>query len=121
VSLSAGERQLYALALLQALRQMSGRQLPLLIDTPLARLDEHHRSQVLHEYLPHVSSQVILFTTDAEIDDGLLAEAEPFVARVYRLDYDPEAQETRVTRQGRHRGELATTRPRPSKELIHVA
>ncbi|SRR5579875_20649 len=91
---SAGERQLYALALLWSLRLVSGRQLPLAIDTPLARLDEMHRWRFVHDYMPQVSDQVLLFATDAELDDNLLAEIKPYVARIYRLHHDPNLGET---------------------------
>lgn len=85
---SAGERQLYALALLQALRKVSGRPLPLLIDTPLARLDEQHRRRMLHDYLPNASDQIVLFATDAEADAAFLSQAEPYLAHAYRLQFD---------------------------------
>ena len=91
---SAGERQLYALALLWALRSISVRQLPFAIDTPLARLDEMHRSRFIHDYVPEISDQVLLFTTDAELDENLLAEAQPYTARIYRLKHDSHLGET---------------------------
>ncbi len=94
---SAGERQLYALAILWALRRISGWQLPLIIDTPLARLDEIHRWRLVNDYLPAVSEQVVLFTTDAELDLDLMSHLKPGLARVYRLDFDPDAEETVVT------------------------
>lgn len=93
---SAGERQLYAMALLWALRQVSGQQLPLAVDTPLARLDEIHRQRLMRDYVPAVSDQVLLLATDAELNDGLLAQAEPYLARIYRLDYDPQQEQTTV-------------------------
>ena len=93
---SAGERQLYVMSLLWALRRVSGRQLPLAVDTPLARLDQIHRSRLLHDYVPAVSEQVVLFATDAELDAGLLAEAEPYLSRVYRLEYDTHQEATSV-------------------------
>lgn len=96
-SFSAGERQLYALALLQALRQVSRRPLPLLIDTPLARLDEHHRQRLLHDYLPVASDQILLFATDAEADAAFFAEAEPYLAQAYRLRFDPVHGATQPT------------------------
>lgn len=94
---SAGERELYALALIWALRQVSGRSLPVIIDTPLARLDKIHRRRFICDYVPTVSDQVVLLATDAELDGGLLAEAEPYLARVYRLNYDPQKNESFVT------------------------
>jgi DNA sulfur modification protein DndD len=83
---SAGERQLYALSLLWSLRQVSGYQLPIAIDTPLGRLDETHRHRIINDYVPAVSDQVLLFATDAELDEELMAEAQPSLVRVYRLD-----------------------------------
>lgn len=94
---SAGERQLFALALLWSLRKVSGRQLPLVIDTPLARLDDIHRSRMLHDFIPHVGDQVMLLTTDAELDARMLGQAKPYLARAYRLHFDSEMQETVVT------------------------
>lgn len=93
---SAGERQLYALALLQGLRKASGRHLPLAIDTPLARLDEVHRRRLVQTYIPDVSGQVILFTTDMEMDAGLLDKAEPYLARIYHLNFDENQKESTV-------------------------
>ena len=94
---SAGERQLYAMALLWALRQVSKLPLPLAIDTPLARLDEVHRLRLIHDYIPSVSDQVLLFSTDAELDSQLQEEAKFETARIYRLNYNPEQGETIVT------------------------
>ena len=97
-SFSAGERQLYALALLQAMRQVSDRQLPMLVDTPLARLDAEHRHRLLHDYLPVVSDQILLFATDAEADAPFLSAAQPYLAYAYRLKFDPELGATLVNR-----------------------
>jgi DNA sulfur modification protein DndD len=94
---SAGERQLYAMALLWSLRQVSGWQLPLVIDSPLARLDEVHRGRLIHDYLPNVSHQVILFVTDTELDENLMAQIEPYCARLYFLEYDPQSERTVVS------------------------
>jgi DNA sulfur modification protein DndD len=94
---SAGERQLYALSLLWALRRVSGRELPLIIDTPMARLDEAHRWRMIEKYIPAVSEQVILFTTDTELDANLLEQARPYLARLYQLDYDTQKEATKVS------------------------
>ncbi len=94
---SAGERQLYALALLWAFRLVSSRSLPLAVDTPLARLDEIHRKRFIHHYVPQVSDQVVLFTTDTELDTSLLTEATPYLARIYRLRHDAHRGETTST------------------------
>lgn len=94
---SAGERQLYIMSLLRAAREVSGRQLPLAIDTPLARLDEEHRLRLVEEFFPHSSSQVILFVTDAELNSGLIELVKPYLTRLYILRYDAELGGTIVT------------------------
>lgn len=86
--LSAGEKQIYAIALLWALRIVSGRRLPIIIDTPLGRLDASHRQNLVQHYFPQASHQVVLLSTDTEIDETLLSELQPAVARTYQLSYD---------------------------------
>ncbi len=65
--LSAGERQIFATALLWALADISGRPLPFIIDTPLGRLDKEHRRKLVKNFFPSASHQVFLFSTDTEI------------------------------------------------------
>jgi DNA sulfur modification protein DndD len=88
--LSAGERQLFALAAMRALRDISGRQLPLVLDTPVARLDHEHRTRLLRDFLPSAAEQVVLFATTAEIDDETMPALAPNIARAFRLRYDNE-------------------------------
>ena len=85
--LSEGERQVFALSVVWALAQVSGRPLPFVIDTPLARLDAHHRSAIAGEFLPSCSHQVIVLSTDSEIGRGEYRELAPRVARSYVLEY----------------------------------
>lgn len=94
--LSAGERQLFAVSLLWSLAQASGRIAPAVIDTPLGRLDSHHRRHLVERYFPAASHQVLLLSTDEEIDARYYKALEPHVSRTYRLDYDQESGGTRV-------------------------
>lgn len=123
--LSAGERQLYALAVLWALRRVSNRQLPLVLDTPLARLDKDHRHRLLFDYFPKVSEQVILFVTDSELNRTLMVDSEPFVARIYRLLYDQGREETIVQddqrKRTRSQAASATSEPSGQKALAYVS
>lgn len=96
-SLSAGEKQIYAIAMLWALARTSGRPLPMIIDTPLARLDSEHRTKLVERYFPRASHQVILLSTDTEIDEGLLAKLKPSISHSYRLDFDQGDGRTDVT------------------------
>ncbi|PLR41253.1 DNA sulfur modification protein DndD [Chimaeribacter californicus] len=67
--LSAGEKQIYAIAILEALAKTSGRDLPVIIDTPLGRLDSQHRDKLINHYFPFASHQVVLLSTDTEVDE----------------------------------------------------
>jgi len=94
--LSAGERQILAVALLWGLARASGRPLPTVIDTPLGRLDSQHRGRLVSRYFPFASQQVVLLSTDEEIDAQQLKALRPFIGRKYRLEYDEASNSTRV-------------------------
>ena len=96
--LSAGEKQLLAIAFLWGLARVSGRNLPIAIDTPLGRLDSSHRHNLVERYFPTASQQVILLSTDTEIgkqEVNLLREQEA-IAREYLLEYNPDNRQTTV-------------------------
>jgi DNA sulfur modification protein DndD len=94
--LSAGERQLLATAMLWGLAKASGRPLPTIIDTPLGRLDSSHRAHLVQRYFPVASHQVILLSTDEEIDERYFKMMEPYVGRTYRLHFDNESQSAKI-------------------------
>lgn len=94
--LSAGERQLLAIALLWGLAKASGRPLPTAIDTPLGRLDTGHRVHLVERYLPFASHQVLLFSTDEEISGDYLERLRPWIGRTYHLSYNDDQGQTRV-------------------------
>ncbi len=85
--LSAGEKQIYTTALLWGLAKTSGKPLPMILDTPLGRLDTSHRKLLVERYFPHVSHQVILFSTDTEIDEHLYSLLEPYISHMFHLEY----------------------------------
>ena len=87
--LSAGEKQIFAIALLWGLGRASGREIPVIIDTPLARLDAEHRSRLLTRYFPNASHQVILLSTDSEVADAELEVLSPSIAKALHLSFDP--------------------------------
>lgn len=93
--LSSGEKQMLAVAILWGLAHASGRDLPVIIDTPMGRLDSSHRMNFVTKYLPNASHQVIVLSTDTEIVGPYLESLNGAVGRRYLLQYD-EAQ-TRTT------------------------
>lgn len=60
-SLSKGEQQLYATALLQALVEESGIKFPVFIDSPLQKFDQEHSKNIIKEFYPKISEQLVLF------------------------------------------------------------
>jgi DNA sulfur modification protein DndD len=86
--LSAGERQLLAVAILWGLARAAGRPLPTVIDTPLGRLDASHRAHLVDRYFPYASHQVVLLSTDEEIDREFYERLRPWIGHVYRLTFD---------------------------------
>ena len=96
--LSAGEKQLYATALLWALRSVSGRALPIIIDTPMGRLDSDHRATMLKKFFPNAAHQVILLSTDTEIDPAAFADIQHAISHTFRLEYDQATGSTQVER-----------------------
>lgn len=94
--LSAGEKQIYAIAMLMSLARISGFPLPFIIDTPLARLDSLHRQNIVTRFFPYASHQVIIFSTDTEIDEIYFDELMPFLSKIYHLSYDSTSSSVKV-------------------------
>ncbi|GAA4297814.1 DNA sulfur modification protein DndD [Actinomadura luteofluorescens] len=94
--LSAGERQLLAVSLLWGLAKVAGNRLPTVIDTPLGRLDSRHREHLVDRYFPQASHQVLLLSTDEEIDEYLLSKLGPSIAHTYTLIHDDKTFTTSV-------------------------
>ena len=87
--LSAGEKQIYAISILWGLAKTSGHPLPMIIDTPLGRLDSDHRRHLIEGYFPHASHQVVVLSTDTELDKQNFEMLSPHVSHAYHLVYDP--------------------------------
>lgn len=84
--LSAGEKEIYAISLLWALVQVSGRRLPIIVDTPFGRLDSQHRTNLITRYFPKASHQVILLSQDEEIVGRYYRLIQPHVARELTIE-----------------------------------
>ena len=59
------------------------RPLPAVIDTPMARLDAAHRQNLIERYFPNASHQVVIFSTDTEVDRHYYQALQPHIARAY--------------------------------------
>jgi DNA sulfur modification protein DndD len=98
-TLSSGELEIYAISMLWALAKMSGQKLPFIIDTPLARLDSQHRDNLIQHFFPVASHQVMVFSTNTEVDQQYFNLLRPKISQSYNLDYDEATQRT-VAKEG---------------------
>jgi len=94
--LSAGERQLLAISVLSALIKERKGRFPVVVDTPLARLDQHHRSALIKRFFATVSHQVVVLSTDQEVDGAAYEALKPFTNAEYSLDFDDGEGQTTV-------------------------
>lgn len=84
---SAGENQVFATALLAGLAKISGLDAPLIVDTPLGRLDSSHRANILKYWVSDKNRQVILLSQDKEIDRATYGAMQAAVAKTYLLEH----------------------------------
>lgn len=95
-SLSAGEKQLMVIAILWALAICSKKKLPVIIDTPLSRLDSMHRTSLVTTYFPQASEQTIILSTDSEIDHTYYNMMKESVGDEFTLSYSEETKSTTI-------------------------
>ena len=96
---SSGEKQIYILCLYWALLKASDIEIPFIIDTPYARIDETHRNNITSEYLSTISDQVIILSTNTEIDEKAYREIKPKLNGEYLIEYDDKNRKT-IQREG---------------------
>lgn len=94
--LSAGERQLLAVAILWGLSRVAHREVPLVVDTPLGRLDSFHREMLATNYFPNVAQQVVILSTDEEFDTDLRSKIERFISRDYLIEFIDAERSSRI-------------------------
>lgn len=95
--LSAGERQMLATGLLQAIMSAKSAVLPIVVDTPLARLDGAHRLNLVRNFYTKVSQQVLILSTDEEITGRLQEAIAPYISHSYRFTFNESSRATEIT------------------------
>ena len=95
-SLSAGEQQLMVISILWALAICSKKKLPVIIDTPLSRLDSLHRTALINTYFPNAGEQTIILSTDSEIDSTYYELMKENVGDEFTLKYDELTKSTSI-------------------------
>ena len=92
--LSAGEKEVFAVSLLWGLAQTSQLKLPIVIDTPLSRLDSTHRDNIVNNYFPNAGEQVIILSTDTEIDKDYYRNLKNRLSGAGSLVFDQQRELT---------------------------
>ena len=92
--LSAGEKEIFAVSLLWGLAQTSQLKLPIIIDTPLSRLDSSHRDNIVNNYFPNAGEQVIVLSTDTEIDKDYYRSLKTRLSGAGSLEFDQRRELT---------------------------
>jgi len=83
-TLSKGEQQLYATALLKSLVDESGIKFPIFIDSPLQKFDRKHSTNIITEFYPSISKQVILFPLlEKELTEKEYSMLIPYTAQTF--------------------------------------
>ncbi len=85
-NISAGMKQLAATAIIWALQEVSQANLPIIVDTPLARIDREHQLELLTRYYPAAGRQVIILPTSSELDREKYLILKPFIHCEYKLN-----------------------------------
>ncbi len=92
--LSAGEKEVFAVSLLWGLAQTSQLKLPIVIDTPLSRLDSTHRDNIVNNYFPNAGEQVVILSTDTEIDKDYYCTLKTRLSGAGSLVFDQQRELT---------------------------
>lgn len=87
-SLSNGEKQLYATALLRALSEESGVEFPVFVDSPMQKLDTLHSEQIILSFYPNISKQVVIFPILAkELTEEEYEKIKKYVRKTFLIDH----------------------------------
>lgn len=95
-TLSAGEKEILLISIIWAIFKCSGRNVPLIFDTLLGRLDKTHKASILKEFIPNCSEQAIILSTDTEIDERNYRILKPFISKEYMLDFNVKNKQTNI-------------------------
>jgi DNA sulfur modification protein DndD len=86
-SLSMGERQMYASALLHSLVDESDISFPVFIDSPMQKFDEEHARNIIKYFYPTVSKQVVIFPLiNKELTEAEFNQLLPKINKTYLIN-----------------------------------
>lgn len=85
--LSAGEKQIFIMALYQSLSQLNKINVPYIIDTPFARIDKEHRTKILEQFFKNLNGQIIILSTDEEIVGEYKETVSDVISNTFLLNH----------------------------------
>lgn len=94
--ISAGEKEIYAICLLSALVKVSGRKIPIVIDTPYGRLDSKHRKSLAKSYFSNAGEQVFILSQDEEIVGEFYDIIKPYIAKELSIEHNQETNQSQI-------------------------
>ncbi len=100
IDLSAGERQILAISILWSLSELSKTNIPVIIDTPLGRLDSKHRHQLITKYFPEAGPQTIILSTDEEVIGNYYKTFKPYIGKQYLCSENKKESGTGIIKEG---------------------
>ena len=85
-SFSAGEKQMFVMALYYSLMLIGKNEIPFIIDTPFARIDNEHRENISRYFFNKLKGQVFILSTDEEINSNHIKILKKKIAKTYLLE-----------------------------------
>ena len=85
--LSAGEKQIFVMALYQALSKLNKINVPYIIDTPFSRIDKEHRGNILEHFFKQLKGQIIILSTDEEIVSKYIDVVSDVISDTFVLNH----------------------------------
>lgn len=85
--LSSGEKQIFVMSLYWAMMNQSKNELPFIIDTPFARIDAEHRTNITEYFFKKLTGQLLILSTDEELSNNHLKAMSGQISHVYMLEY----------------------------------
>lgn len=90
--LSAGEKQIFVMALYQALSHLNKVNVPYIIDTPFARIDGEHRENILKHFFKELKGQIIILSTDEEVVTNYKLILSDIISDTYILNHTEDGK-----------------------------
>lgn len=100
LSSSSGQKQIIATSLIWGISEYISEEIPMIIDTPLGRLDEENQSLILTQFYPNASSQVLILPTPSELRHEGFKSLREEVSQVFLLSNGGSA--TSISEQNTH-------------------